>query len=284
MDKWPMVRLGDVCEFSGSERGANYPSGKNFCDSGIPFINAENLVDGQVSYKGMKYITEQKYDELKSGNISNGDWLYSLRGQIGIQVIAEGFDKAAVASSVVIIRPKSVFKGYLWHCLNSRGICEQQMKADNGILLPNLSATNVRNFVIPLPPLPIQKEVTEVLDRVLAVIKKRKAQIEELDGHDNSEDGRTDCRTEDRTEDRTGGRTDGRTEDRTGDRTGDRTDDRTEDRTEDRTNCDLAGDSRKSRLQRSLRRLEALYQSRMSKCFEGEMLSPPAGYTSGDEI
>jgi len=223
MGKWPMVRLGDVCEFSGSDRGANYPSGKDFCESGVPFINAENLVNGRVSHNGMKYITERKYEELRSGKINNGDWLYSLRGQIGMQFITEGFDKAAIASSVVIIRPKSVLEGYLRHCFNSRGICEQQMKADNGILQPNLSATDVSNFVIPLPPLPVQLEVAGVLDRVLAAINKRRAQIENL------------------------------------------------------------GTNRKTHLQRSLSRLEALYRSRMSKCFEGEMLSPPAGYTSGDE-
>ena len=246
MGKWPMVRLGDVCEFSGSVRGAKYPATKDFRKTGIPFIAAENLANGSVVYAGMKYITEQKYDELGSGKIRNGDWLYSLRGDVGVQVIAERFGKAAVASSVVIIRPKNVLASYLRHCMNSSGVNEQQMKADNGILKPNLAASDVRNFVIPLPPLPVQHEIAGALEAVFAAIGKRKAQIEELDIQNRcAESG---CAENGSAE----------------------------------SGCaenGSADDSLRSRLRRSLERLELLYESRMEKCFEGEMLAPPVGYT-----
>jgi len=229
VDKWPMVRLEDVCELERCERGASYPSGRSFCESGIPFIAAENLVDGRISYIGMKYITAKKYDELRSGKISDGDWLYSLRGNIGVQTIASGLGKAAVASSVLIVRPRNILEAYLRHYMNSCGFRGQQMKVDNGILKPNLAASDVKNFLIPLPPLRVQQEIADVLDRVCVLISKRKEQIEELDAQGVEAESET--------------------------------------------------DEHKKRLQSSLGRLELLYESRMSKYFEGEMLAPPTGYT-----
>ena len=271
MGKWPMVRLGDVCEFSGSVRGAKYPSGKDFRKSGVPFIAAENLSNGSVVHTDMKYITEQKYDELESGKIRNGDWLYSLRGEIGVQVIAEGFDKAAVASSVVLIRPKNVLASYLRHCMNSGGIRGQQREADNGIVKPNLAATDVRNFVIPLPPLPVQHEIAEALEPIFAAIGKRRAQIEELNIRNRSaesgsaesgsaESGFAECGGAESSSAEYGRSEYGGAESSSAE-------------------SSSATDSLSSRLRRSLERFEMLYESRMEKCFEGELLAPPAGYT-----
>ena len=57
-DKIKYELLGNICEFINGDRGKNYPSSKEFVDSGIPFINAGNIIDKKIDYNDMNYITK----------------------------------------------------------------------------------------------------------------------------------------------------------------------------------------------------------------------------------
>lgn len=80
MSKWEMVKLGDVCEFINGDRGKNYPSAKDFFKVGIPFVNAGHILDKSVNFDNMNYISIDKFNQLGSGKLKNGDILYCLRG------------------------------------------------------------------------------------------------------------------------------------------------------------------------------------------------------------
>ena len=181
MGKWEMVRLGDVATFINGDRGVNYPSAKDFCESGVPFINAGHLENEAVSFSKMNYISEQKYDKLGSGKIKNGDLLYCLRGSLGKQAVVTNVEKGAIASSLVIIRPHNIHIDFLRYCLKTNTVLEQQTKANNGSSQPNLSASSVKNYTIPLPSLPTQQKIADILDRASTLIEQRKAQIAKLD-------------------------------------------------------------------------------------------------------
>lgn len=182
MGKWEMVRLGDVCQFINGDRGLNYPSKKDFVEVGVPFINAGHLSEKSVNFSEMNYISFEKFMQLGSGKVQNGDILYCLRGSLGKQAIVEDINIGAIASSLVILRPLSELAvKYLSYCLQSDGISKQQLHANTGSSQPNLSATNVKNYFIPLPPLDEQKRIAKNLDLASEIIKGYKEQLAELD-------------------------------------------------------------------------------------------------------
>lgn len=182
MSKWEMVRLEDVCEFINGDRGKNYPSTKDFIDDGIPFVNAGHLANNRVSFENMNYISIDRYNKLGSGKLKFGDVLYCLRGSLGKKAIVN-FDNGAIASSLVILRTdnKVLLNNYLFYCLDSKLIYEQQVKFNNGSSQPNLSASSVKQYLIPLPPLEIQKQIAKTLDTASELVNLRKKQLEELD-------------------------------------------------------------------------------------------------------
>ena len=167
MSKWKMVKLGDVCKFINGDRGKNYPSGKDIVENGIPFINAGHLVNNEISFSSMNYITEDKYNQLGSGKIQKGDFLYCLRGSLGKHAIVENLEKGAVASSLVILRPTNIDVHYLSYCMDSPSISTQLQQANNGSSQPNLSANSVKQYIVPLPPLEEQKRIADILDKAL---------------------------------------------------------------------------------------------------------------------
>ena len=181
---WPIVKLGSVCKLVNGDRGKNYPSKDSILSYGIPFINAGNLTDDHsVVCSGANYISEERYNLLSNGKIQCGDILFCLRGSLGkFAVVDSSIPKGAIASSLVIIRPgNTVCENYLKNYLRSTLCAREISRFENGAAQPNLSAKDLREFEIPLPPLAEQQRIAAILDKADAIRRKRQQAIQLAD-------------------------------------------------------------------------------------------------------
>uniref|UniRef100_UPI00037C24A8 restriction endonuclease subunit S n=1 Tax=Heyndrickxia coagulans TaxID=1398 RepID=UPI00037C24A8 len=176
---WLWVSLNAIAKFINGDRGKNYPSQKDFVHEGIPFINAGHLVNGKIKMSNMNYISEDKFNSLGSGKICNNDILYCLRGTLGKTAIVEEIEKGAIASSLVILRPyQNVNNEFLYYYLISP-LGQSMIKIhDNGSAQPNLSASNVKKYIFPLPPLAEQERIVEKLNRVIGNMENEQFAID----------------------------------------------------------------------------------------------------------
>ena len=178
------VKLGDVSKLINGDRGKNYPSQADITEEGeIPFVNAGHLNGREIDFSEMNYISQDKYDNLRSGKFQEGDILYCLRGSLGKKAIVSNDVNGAIASSLVIIRPdkEKVDGEYLMFALDSPAIKEQLVKANNGSSQPNLSASSVREYQVELPNISVQHEVVEKLIKVRNIIDCRRKELQLLD-------------------------------------------------------------------------------------------------------
>lgn len=181
------VELEQIADLINGDRGKNYPSEGDFVDSGIPFINAGHLADGRVEFSKMNYISDRRFELLGSGKIRKNDILYCLRGSLGKTAIYRENGPAAIASSLVIIRPRNECNAdYLYHFLASPLGQREIRKYDNGSSQPNLSATSLKNYLLPLPPLDKQRRIAAILDKADALHQKRSLAIQKLNSLDRS--------------------------------------------------------------------------------------------------
>lgn len=171
------VLLGDIATCLNGDRSSNYPSKNSRVATGIPFINAGHLVNGFIDYTEMDYITEQKFVSLSGGKVQEGDLLYCLRGSLGKCAIVKTGEYGAIASSLMIIRPKSaIVPEYLYIYLVSYQGRLSITQYDNGSAQPNLSAANVKKYPIPLPPLAEQRRIVARVDALMALVDQLEAQ------------------------------------------------------------------------------------------------------------
>lgn len=172
-----MVKLGTVAQIINGDRSSNYPSGEDFRETGVPFINAGHLKKGTVDYSSMDYITQEKYNQLSGAKIQRNDILLCLRGSLGKYALVTA-DGGAPASSIAVIRPNAevVDPVYLSQIIASSLFQKQIEVENNGSSQPNLSAKSVSDFMIPLPRLEEQKIIASSLyetDTMITMLEKQ---------------------------------------------------------------------------------------------------------------
>ncbi|MBK1640425.1 hypothetical protein CKO12_00710 [Chromatium okenii] len=178
---WGWAQLGQVSELINGDRGKNYPNKQEYVREGVPWINAGHIeLNGTLAINSMQYITRKKFESLRSGKTRLGDLIYCLRGTLGKTAIITQFQEGAVASSLVIIRLSTVIDPrFAYYFLISPLGREQIFKFDNGSAQPNLSATNVKKYWVPIPPLAEQKRIVAKVDQLLAL-------VDQLEQHHNA--------------------------------------------------------------------------------------------------
>ncbi|EMD1453005.1 restriction endonuclease subunit S [Salmonella enterica] len=166
---WEWCKFGLISEFINGDRGSNYPNKNEYVVHGIPWINTGHIEkNGNLSITDMNFITEKKFNELRSGKIQSGDLVYCLRGAtFGKTAFVKPYESGAIASSLMIIRPFIREMGeYIYNYLISPFGRSQIFRFDNGSAQPNLSANSVMLYAFACPPLQeqfrIHKKITEL--------------------------------------------------------------------------------------------------------------------------
>lgn len=149
--EWFDCTLAAIAYVLNGDRGINYPSGDDFIEYGIPFINAGNISNNIVDVSTVDYISIEKYNSLGGVKIQENDIIFCLRGSLGKCAISN-FTGGAPASSLCIIRAKDdIDARFLFHIINSEITSRQIDNLNAGSSQPNLSAKSLKSFKFSVP-------------------------------------------------------------------------------------------------------------------------------------
>lgn len=180
---WPAMRLADHCEVI--TKGTTPTTlGHKFTNAGVPFLRVQNIRDGSVTFdQDTLFIDESTHRILKRSQIRPGDVLVSIAGTIGrAGVVPEDAPPLNCNQAVAIVRlRKDIHRPFLRHWLESLGAQAQMRGATVTGTISNLSLTQLGHLKIPLPPLPEQRRIAEILDKADALRAKRRAALAQLD-------------------------------------------------------------------------------------------------------
>jgi type I restriction enzyme S subunit len=169
MTRWPKRRLGDLTDVLS---GFAFDS-EGFGDSGeIPVVRIRDVVPGRSStfYRGAfdsRFI------------VDSGDILIGMDGEFNRARWCGG--KALLNQRVSRIAPSSrdIDDGYLFYFLPAALKAIEQVTPF--VTVKHLSVKQIRDIVVPLPPLPEQRRIAETLDKADALRAKRRAALVQLD-------------------------------------------------------------------------------------------------------
>ncbi len=176
--KWEKVKLGDICKkiTDGSHFSPEISPG------GFPYITVKDLTDGVIDFTNCKYISKKDYQLLvKNGcKPSKGDVLFSKDGTVG-KIAKINFEKDfVVLSSLAILTPvvEKLDSNFLELLLLQESILNQALEMKGGAAIKRIILKNIKQIEIPIPPLEIQKQIVEKIEKEKELVESSKKLIE----------------------------------------------------------------------------------------------------------
>lgn len=153
----------------------------DYKEKGIPIIRLQNIEFGRFLNKDIKYISSEKAVELNYHSFIKGDIVLAKLGDpIGKTCIIPDFlEKGIVVADVVRIRVDEQFcdKRYILYVLNSFYVSKQLNRGIIGTTRPRVNLDQVRNLLIPTPPLSEQRQIAEIITKIDDTIDKLQENI-----------------------------------------------------------------------------------------------------------
>ncbi|MFP1666448.1 restriction endonuclease subunit S, partial [Gardnerella leopoldii] len=159
-------KLGDIA-IRISDGMHNLPKGISL-EGEYPVLSAQNINNGFISVETSKWVTKEIFDvENKRTNVSENDVLLTIVGAIGRVAVVESDIKALFQRSVCVIKPNpdTVISKFLYHILLSSNIQNYMAANAHGAAQKGLYLKQVSGVTIPIPPLEVQRQIVQILDR-----------------------------------------------------------------------------------------------------------------------
>ena len=186
-EEWEVVRLGNYIDvFSGyAFKREDFLANKS---KGIPIIKIGNLQNGKVIIDDKtSFVRRDFYEKLVDFQLHYGDVLIALSGattgkiavvdkDIGLALVNQRVGKFKILSSHI----SQKFFSFL---AQSDSFMKFVLRNIGQSAQGNLSPNQVKKSKIPLPPLPEQRKIAEILsgvDELLETLRSRKEELQRL--------------------------------------------------------------------------------------------------------
>ena len=176
MSKWKSVLAKDYCE---SVRDGTHNTPKPVAIGGKPLVTSKHIKNGEVDFKSAYHISIEDFDKINERScVDKWDVLMSMIGTVGeCAVIKEEADYAIKNLALFKMGGDKSRALWLYYFLRSP-MGQGQLRANyKGASQQFVSLTQLRNLEIPLPPLPVQRRIADVLSAYDDLIENNRRRI-----------------------------------------------------------------------------------------------------------
>ena len=156
----------------------------DYSNDGIPVIMPKDLIDGKISVTSIARVSKDHVSRLSRHKISEGDILYSRRGDVGRCAYVKKEESGWICGTGclrVSVNKEKVDSKFLFFYLQ---IPEIKIWLENnaiGSTMPNLNTTILGSVPLFIPPLYIQKKIANILSAYDDLIENNQKQIQLLE-------------------------------------------------------------------------------------------------------
>lgn len=181
--EYPKMPIGKFAKVKGGKR---LPKGRVVQDekTAHPYIRVTDFHGGVLDKDGIKYIDEDTHQKVKRYIITSDDVFISIAGTIGlIGIVPNDFSGANLtenAAKICEISP-NIDKRYLAMYLQSHVGQAQISGRVVGTSQPKLALFRIEEIEVPVPPLPTQRRIADILSAYDDLIENNTRRIRILE-------------------------------------------------------------------------------------------------------
>ena len=162
---------------SGSRGWAEY-----YAESGDLFLRIQNVRRDELVLEDVAYVNAPATAEAKRTRVQPGDVLLNITADLGrTAAVPEGIGTAFINQHLSILRTKALVPRFLSAYFASPVGARQVSGRNKHAVKAGLNFDDIRSFLIPVPPIPLQREFARRVTAVEALKTAQRASLAELD-------------------------------------------------------------------------------------------------------
>ena len=168
-ENWCWCRLGEVVSILGDgiHGTPNYDISGNYY-----FVNGNNLNDGKIEIKSdTKKVNQSEYEKYKK-ELNKNTVFVSINGTLGNVAFYENEKIILGKSACYFNLIKNEMKFFVYWLIKTKYFLDYANQEATGTTIKNVSLAAMRNFPIPLLPLPEQKRIVSAIEKFMPLIEE----------------------------------------------------------------------------------------------------------------
>lgn len=175
-NNWQVKSLGEVAKV---KSGFAFKS-EEYLNKGVPLVRIGSLNGSSLEFGNETVFVDEKFLTIcREFSLKENDVLIAMSGATtGKLALVKQKDLPCLLNQrvgLISIGSEDVLNAkYFFYYLAKGDLRREVLKIAGGSAQPNISPTQIMSFQIPIPPLPIQKQIAEILEQADKSKQKRK--------------------------------------------------------------------------------------------------------------
>jgi type I restriction enzyme, S subunit len=165
---WEKSIIGEVCSKIQIGPFGSQLHQSDYVDNGLPLINPVNIKKDKIDLLNSVKITQEKYDELPNYHLRIHDIILARRGDLSKIGYIKNENNFCGTGSLFIRLKSSLNSFFIFKLLNHISTINYLYKNAQGVTMPNLNKKIVYNIPIFLPPIELQNQFAERVQKIEA--------------------------------------------------------------------------------------------------------------------
>ena len=177
---WNRTTLGEIADVKGGKR---VPKGYQLQTQATnhPYITVSDFTeDGTIDSSGLRYVSDEVFEQIKAYTITSRDLYLSIAGTIGkTGCIPPELDGANLTENACkLVLSPSINRDFLYYFTKSLSFLEQAGANTRTAAQPKLALERLKTIQLAIPSLPEQRRIVTILDEAFEGIATAKANAE----------------------------------------------------------------------------------------------------------